>query len=213
MPNGERPTLRLDIIEEPLVSDFRGLLEALERLYNGVLTFETVIDAYTARTRSFYEAFGRPEGDQRPMWFPGIFGFERPLDPYFLTSRDLSTLVLPDDRLILRGAEFASPGFIEVLGSLNPLEVIRNYLQDRHRRRQDLEYREEAERRRLDLDNVILETEAIRGRIDLARELGATNDQLAPLINVLVSNPARELGAFQDRGMIEPPTNEAESSE
>jgi hypothetical protein len=173
MPNGDRSTLRLNIPDSVLVSDISRILEALNRSYNGVLSFETVVDSYTTRIDSFFEAFGRPEGGERPRWFPGILGFERPLDPRFIVG-DLSILVLPEERLILEKAEFASPGFVEVLGSLNPLEVIRNYLQDRHRRRQDREYREEAERRRLNLENAILEIEAIRGRINLARELGAT---------------------------------------
>lgn len=206
--NGARQTLRVDIIEEPLVSDLRDLLETLERSYNGLLTFENSIDSFVERMR-------RLEPLLRRTWF--LRDLDRPeflellpADPRYglavtTADRDLSTLILPRDRLVLARAQLSSPGFVEVVGSLNPLEVIRKHLEDRHKRRQDRDYRELAERRRLELDNLILETEAVRGRIALARELGATDDQLAPLINILVYEPSRQLGSFQDRGMIAPP--------
>ena len=79
---------------------------------------------------------------------------------------------------MLQRVQLTSPGFWEFLGTLSPLEVMRNALNDRHRRRQDREYREEAERRRLDLQNDYLETEVLRDRIALAREAGLSDAQI-----------------------------------
>src|SRR5206468_3287516 len=74
--------------------------------------------------------------------------------PLFLLSEphelsDLSESILPDDRLTIRKIQVASPGFWEFFGSLNPLQQIREYLNDRHKRRQDREYREKSEAEKL----------------------------------------------------------------
>ena len=63
---------------------------------------------------------------------------------------------LPDYRLEIRRIQINSPGFWEFLGALNPLQQIREYLNDRHRRRQDHKYREQAERERLMLENEMI---------------------------------------------------------
>ena len=54
-----------------------------------------------------------------------------------------------------------SPGFWEFIGALNPLEQLRGYLVERHERMKDREYRNDAERRRLDAEASISEA-AIR---------------------------------------------------
>jgi hypothetical protein len=79
-------------------------------------------------------------------------------------------------QLIFHGASFASPGFWDFLGKLNPLEVVREFLNDRHRRRQDREYRESAEKRRLDLENFLLENKVVKERVRLLREVGLQVD-------------------------------------
>jgi hypothetical protein len=88
------------------------------------------------------------------------------------------------------------------LGALNPLEVLRKYLSDRHERRKDGEYRETAERRKLDLENLVLENRVISERIGIARALGATKRDLAPLLNELVYRPIKRLDRSQDQGVI-----------
>jgi hypothetical protein len=89
------------------------------------------------------------------------------------------------------------------LGALNPLEVLRQYLSDRHERRKDREYRESAEQRRLALENLSLENKVLSERVKIAKELGATDRDLAPLLNGLVFNPLVSLDRHQDRGIIE----------
>jgi hypothetical protein len=64
--------------------------------------------------------------------------------------------VPPYARLVLEHVRIESPGFWEVVASLNPLQQIREYLNDRHRRRQDRDFREAAERERLLLENELI---------------------------------------------------------
>lgn len=117
-------------------------------------------------------------------------------------TRGVASLVPGRDRLVLHSARFESPGFWEFLGALNPLEVIRQYLNDRHERRRDREYRDAAEARRLDLENCLLENRVLRERIEIAKSLGATDSDLAPLLNELVYRPLRALNVAQDEGFI-----------
>jgi hypothetical protein len=58
-----------------------------------------------------------------------------------------------DQQLLLRRVLIESPGFWEFLGSLNPLQQLREYLKDRHERRKDTEWREREERARMSLEN------------------------------------------------------------
>lgn len=103
----------------------------------------------------------------------------------------------------MSAASLNSPGAWEFLGTLNPLEVLRNYLNDRHERRKDCEYRESAEHRRLDLENLILKNRLISERVRLAKDMGATDRDLAPLFNELIYRPLVALDRYEDKGIIE----------
>ena len=81
--------------------------------------------------------------------------------------------------------------------------MIRQYLNDRHERRKDREYRESAEERRLQLENMKLENEVIAGRIEIAKELGATENDLVPLLNEMVNKPLLGLDRHQEKNVIE----------
>ncbi|HLK09945.1 MAG TPA: hypothetical protein VKW76_01040 [Candidatus Binatia bacterium] len=184
------------------LEEVREHLARLEHAYNSIYAFERII-ASAERLA------------QRGPWPAPLFG----LDPFgwpgfpIRTGRLLSSWppspavvasVVPGrDRLVLQAARFESPGFWDFLRSLNPLEVIRQYLNDRHERRRDREYREAAEARRLDLENRLLENRVIRERIDIARSLGAADSDLTPLLNELVHRPLRALNGAQDEGVIE----------
>lgn len=64
-----------------------------------------------------------------------------------------------------------SPGFWEFVGGLNPLEQIRIYLSERHERKKDNEYRNDAECRRLHAEAVIREAEARIAQADAAERV------------------------------------------
>jgi hypothetical protein len=132
---------------------------------------------------------------------PG-FGEAGPAYFWFPTTEQIASSVPVTERLILNYVRLQSPGLWEFLGTLNPLEVLRNFISDRHERRKDTQYRESAERRRLELENSILESRAIRERVRAARALGATDRDLAPLINRLVIGPIIALEAYKDQEVI-----------
>jgi hypothetical protein len=80
---------------------------------------------------------------------------------------------------------------------------LRKYLNDRHERRKDHDYRESAERRRLELENLSLESRVLSERIRIAKEIGATDRDLAPLLNELIYKPLVLLDRYQDKNVIE----------
>lgn len=53
----------------------------------------------------------------------------------------------PEVRLSLRSVELHSPGFWEFFGKANPLEFIRQLLNDLHERNKDYSYRNDAEKK------------------------------------------------------------------
>jgi hypothetical protein len=105
--------------------------------------------------------------------------------------------------IVLIAAELHSPGFFEFLGALMPLETIRKYLEDRHERRKDNQYRMAEEARRQRLENDVLELDVVKKKLDILRELGATDDDLAPIRETLIIRPLRGLDQHQDSGVIE----------
>jgi hypothetical protein len=55
----------------------------------------------------------------------------------------------------------------------------------------------------LRLENLKLENEVLSERVRIAKELGATDDDLAPLLNELINRPLLTLDRYQDKGVIE----------
>jgi hypothetical protein len=185
-------------VEVELVAAF---LSDLKRAYDSILLFETIVDRMRRAAHDFPTSlylfgpdFGWPLASRRAgprarYWPP--------------TAEEIASFVPRSEQLILFAVSLSSPGFWEFLGTLNPLEVLRKYLNDRHERRKDHDYRESAEERRLDLENSIIETALLSGKVKLAREMGATDRDLAPLLNELIHKPLVALDRYQDKGVIE----------
>jgi hypothetical protein len=199
MPPRENAILRVHTNGPIAVAEIRGFLGTFEHAYNSLLYFDYTLDAAERVARQSHFPLSSY------IWF-APFPFRRTPAPFVgwpPTAQQVASAILPRDRLVLNAAEMKSPGYWDFLGKLNPLEVTRQYLQDRHERRKDREYREAAEKRRLDLENTLLENKVIKERIEIAKNLGATEEDLAPLLNELVIKPVRELDRYQDRGAIE----------
>lgn len=172
----------------------------LRHAYNSIILFESIIDGLERAARDF--PFPRYPFGMYLDWpvarRRGI-GHVREWPP---RPEEVASFVPASEQLILSAVRLSSPGSWDFLGALNPLEVLRKAINDRHERRKDKEYRESAEKRRLELENQILGTELISRRIAVARELGATKRDLAPLLNELVYRPILQLDRSQDRGVI-----------
>ena len=119
-------------------------------------------------------------------------------------------MIPPNVRLSLERVRIESPGFWEFAASLNPLQQIREYLNDRHHRRQDREYREEAEKERLEFDNQLIQRKieekdiaAFREMMQIMREFGYDENDIRRFIWTYVGNHMSRLGRHQDTRLID----------
>jgi hypothetical protein len=168
--------------------------------YNSVLVFEATIDGMRRAARDF--PFPRYPFEMGFGWPVPRRGVRRTHD-WPPTAEEVASFVPRREQIILSAVSLTSPGFWEFLGTLNPLEVLRKYLNDRHERKKDHAYRESAERRRLELENFSLQMKVISDGVKLAKEIGATDRDLAPLLNELIYKPLVALDRYQDKGVIE----------
>jgi hypothetical protein len=182
-------------IEVELVTAY---LSDLKFAYDAIIVFEAVIDRMR---RTYRELPFSPFIQGWPLLASRrAFRYPRDWPP---TPAEIASLVPRSEQLVLTAVDLRSPGFWEFLGTLNPLEVISKWLNDQHERRKDRDYRETAEKRRLEIENFQRETQAIAERVQLAKELGAADNDLAPLLNELVYKPLSALDRRQYEGVIQ----------
>jgi len=183
------------------IADF---LNTLEEAYNALLLLDRLIEDYDSWLDERDEQLRRKRlRDLRR------FGC-------LLTTREslrrAGNLFTPKSRLRVHAIEVGSPDFWAFVGKLNPLEVIRQWVQDAHERRKDREYKESAEARKLELDNEmkrveiedhelaneLKKVEIVDRKIEIAKQLGATDEDLAPLVRNLFYKPLKRLERFND---------------
>jgi len=138
----EKTSLRINAERLGNVSDIVDLLNDLEKAYNSIYTFEFLVGTLSNdrdrkddeniqifyRFRKLSSEFNRKEFIFDPYFFE-LFLLNRPHEnlPNLLeiqTKIDIDKIVLPSDRLYISKVNIQSPGFWEVLGSLNPLQHI-----------------------------------------------------------------------------------------
>lgn len=123
--------LRIHGNGDAYVGDVSGFLQALEYSYNSAYVFDSIIE----EAEDLYRTGNSPGLPIRNLlwmaWWPP-------------TPEKVAAMLPEADRLRLIGVELHSPGFWDFLGKLNPLEVLRQYINDRHERQKDREYRSPA---------------------------------------------------------------------
>jgi hypothetical protein len=186
MPDSSEAILRIHTPRGGTVAEIREYLEAVENAYEHLYAFELQAEQVKERI------------DAADYWHRRDVRVKT-----LRVARNPHLVVLPGDRLRLHAVEVRSPGVWEFLGSLNPLETLRKYLEDRHRRRQDREYREPAERERLTLENERLRTQVVKERLDLFREVGIPEEKIREALTIHVIQPLQNLDRFRDSGLIE----------
>lgn len=164
------------------VGDVSGFLRDLEYAYNSAYVFDSILE----EAEEFYRTGNNPGLPIRNLlwmaWWPP-------------TPEKVAAMVPEADRLRLIGVELHSPGFWDFLGKLNPLETIRLYLNDQHERQKDRQYRSRIEAEKLELEN-------FKDKIDVLKQLGATDKDFALLKDQLLAKSLRQLNPHQDQGLI-----------
>lgn len=187
----ERARLRVGSYGHRPVFQVQVFLRAIEDSHDGLLTFLNLLD----RGADFHGS--APLDPRQALRLLQKSPHER---PFGLVNQ----VVGPEEHLVVSAVAIASPGFWEFLGALNPLTFINDFLEGRHDRRKDRDYREDAERRRLDLENQLLETRVVQERLQLAQALGMHPREQVELLSRLAIEPLLELESVADRGMAFP---------
>jgi hypothetical protein len=104
--------------------------------------------------------------------------------------------------LIVRRINLASPGLWEFLGALNPLKVIADYVQQRHERLKDNEYRNRLEEEQLILKNELLRNQVIRERLEILSEAADVDPKAREYVIGSVVTPLRQLGRHAESGFV-----------
>jgi hypothetical protein len=200
--------LRIDGEGGISVRDMREILAALEDSYEAIASIELLIAERISRMQALYRwsrRWGPPE-----MFMPLAGAF---LPPQISDVQRPAAAEVP---LVVSRVVLQSPGFWELMGTLNPLEVTRRYLNDRHERRKDDAYRSRAEADRLALDNAVRELDVLERYLQLRREYGEDlplgPDTLPQIVASSVRPALERLAEFDDRGLISGSTATTENA-
>lgn len=223
----EKTSLRIKAERLGTVSEVTALLKDLETAYNSIYSFDFLVETLSYdrerklkqvderfhRLRRYWKDFSNrkdfPSFD--PFMYEMFFeeyAFNRPKDtlPNLLELQskiDFEKIILPSDRLLISKVNIQSPGFWEVLGSLNPLQQIREYIKDRHERKKDDNYRSRQEEEIGELEIEERRNRIINQRIETLRGLGYSETEIRQLVMTMVIEPLNRLGRHQDNGQIE----------
>lgn len=172
--------MRIYSLSEVPLSDVVRLLKAIDRIHRRY----QVIDTVFVLLKQGY----RLPPDSRP-------GVDRLSEIFKRADAGLS---LPQ----FKAAEFHSPGFWEILGSLSPLKFITDCLHFWHERNKDIEYRGEAEAAKLWLENESKTNEILTKRLELLRAAGASDEEIHRHFIRPVAASISILYQLSSRGMV-----------
>jgi len=182
---------RLRVNTEKLgdIRDIIQYLQVLEMAYNHLYAFEFIISDAKLRHKKLNESTYSSWGTTKPVrTIPNI---RKPVE-----------VVLPDDRIQITSIIIKSPGFWEFLGNINPLEVIRKYLCDRHERKKDEAYRNQQERERGELENEKVRTQIVQEKVNVLKDLGVPEEKIRKALFEHVIKPLGELDTIQDKRLV-----------
>ena len=120
------------------------------------------------------------------------------------------------EKLTITKIKFESPGFWEVIGSLNPLLQLREYVNERHARKKDRLFVWEHEKKKGDLEiqklelendalyisNTLAKTELVEKVIKQLNDIGCSESDVIRIITSCYNAPLKELDAHIDTGRI-----------
>jgi hypothetical protein len=176
------------------VSTLRSIESAYLQLYAANLYFDELNDANFGPPRRYRIATAFDLGYLAP-WPTAA---TRPM-----SSERIRRYVVPaDDQLEFSAIEFRSPGFWEILGSLNPLEQIRKFLNDRHERKKDVDYRNIMDEKKMALEIERLGVELFSEKADALRKVGFSDEEIRRML-LPAARSLNGVAEAQDRQLIE----------
>ena len=188
----ERGEVRLNIERGATVAEFGQFLADLERAYLAI-----------------YSLPSRPELRRwRRRYLTGYFDLDL-IVPYWGFPGLTAEMLHPDDQLLMPRISIQSPGWLDLSGIGGVLEQIREFLKDRHERKKDKDWRDQAAQDRAHWENQLLKHQAEREGIgairdygELLEELGLSQEERDRLLWERLGVPLARLGHHQDTGLL-----------
>jgi hypothetical protein len=215
----ETTTIKIKAERLGTIQQVKQLLTDIDNAYNSIYAFNYLIESLyndrERRIRLFNDRFNKRDFHLKAfsseLFLLGVFW-----DKYFggidsnssnllqLQSQlDIEKIVIPSDRLNILKINIQSPGFWEFLGSLNPLQQIKEYLKDKHEREKDRNYRSRQEEELGELSIWEKRDAILRQRIEMLRSLGYEDAEIRQLVVSMVIEPLNKLGNHQENGQID----------
>lgn len=181
-------TLRINTEKLGDIRDVIRYLIIFEKAYNHLYAFDLIVqDAKKKHKELNTESYSYREKSVRSI----------------ISIRKPEEVILPEDRLRISSVVIKSPGFWEFLGNMNPLEVLRKYLCDRHERNKDIAYRNQHEKEKNELKNEKLRMDVVQEKIDILKKIGVPEEKIRKTVFNHVVQPLSELDDAQDKGLLE----------
>jgi len=221
----EKSTIKIKAERLGTVKEIRKMLKDFDNAYNSIYAFNFLVDSLQTdkerqrryRKDEFY--------DLRKTWRDLYKQRDFPYDPIFFEifwdrylrrfdgnrinlielqkNLKIDKIVLPSESLVINRVNIQSPGFWEFLGSLNPLQQIREYLKDRHERNKDRKFKSRQEEELGELSIMEKKNNIVSQRIEILKGLGYSEAEIRQLVNSMIVEPLNKLGNHQDKGLIE----------
>lgn len=199
----ERGAVKLNIERGATVAEFGAFLVDLEGAYLALYSLPTIDRAGRLRRRFLIEYLD---------W--DILG------PVYRSTPAPAGPIYPKDQLEISRITIQSPGWVELIGSLNPLQQLREYLKDRHERQKDRVWRSDAERHRAQLELEILRLQAERERTgaiadfyELLERMEVSAEERQRILWERLGGPMMRLGQHQDSGLLGNQSDDGEDEE
>jgi len=221
----ETSTLKIKAERLGTVKEVKQLLTDFENAYNSIYAFDFLVETLSNDRDRRLRLLDKRFHIWRKYWKEFSMRKDFPYDPFMfeffwdrylhrtdestinlleLQSKiDIDKIVLSADKLTISKVNIQSLGFCEFLGSLNPLQQIREYLNDRHERQKDKKYRSRQEEELGDLSIMEKKNNIINQRIEILRGLSYSETEIRQLVMTMVIEPLNKLGGLQDNGQID----------
>lgn len=120
----------------------------------------------------------------------------------FASESEIKNSIPQQDILLLKRVVLESPGVWEIIGSLNPMETIRKFINDHDNRKKDRDLHPHRVRS-AELDIIEKEDNIFFNRINEFRKLGMSEKEIHELITKFRDKPLLKLDKYIEEGLIE----------
>jgi len=207
----------IDKVEKVIDSLTFGDLKGFETDDEGMIKFYIEKDLTVNELNSFLSKIERVYNS---LYYFTYLEFGESL----LDDRILKIESIPTERVLkVNKLSLSSPGFFEFIGSLNPLQQIRDFLKDRHERKKDDLYKNNLDSKKGEveifkltkeiellniskekkvIENLLLREDLLKERIQTMKSLGYSEMEMRKILSTYIIQPLVDLHNFEEENNV-----------